>query len=497
MNRFITFIILIACLTTGALAQTAKINITVAHFNGTISVIDPSARFIPGRGHGLSIPLALNAQHTATYTTGALNQPEYIKVFMYGSAFYIGNVWLSPGDDLAFKIDLAKKPYVFTVSGKGGNNNQPEIFSLTDFDTQLYRNYSAPNLLIAALNKQSRLNKTILAGYIKRYHPTPDFIKVSQQNLAYFAPSIFYQFHHDYYHDETNPVLSKWQPVEDSLLATVKLNNDGALAACNYKLLIDQFMLREKERLMVEQMEHPEQFFKTWYHTTAYKGRPIYESERQNLFVERILNKHFSGKTAEYLYSEMFKMNLLTHNPTHMGEMYSRFKQKYPNSPYIAWYDAPVNDVVSKQAQGLNKNMIFPPDNGSKINTWKEVLAMVKGKTVLVDMWGTWCSPCREELAENSTPLREHFKGKPVVFLYIDSFDQKNEKLWKNLIAYLHLEGMHILANDMLNKDIVTKLKFSGYPSYFLIKKDGTYGKTKTQYRVNREAMIKEIEAAM
>lgn len=496
MKRLLITLLLNTCLAISALAQNAKVTFTVAHYKGYISIMDPSAPY--RTGGRMAAVVSLTPQHTGTYVTGTMQQPMFIKVFfMSNETYHVAYLWLSPGDDLTYQIDFAKTPYAITVGGRGSNNNQPEIFALANFDTQPYRENNSPRGLISALNKQGQLNKLVLANYIKRYNPSPAFIKASRQNLAYFAPSLYYEFHHNYHHDNTNPKLDKWQLIEDSLLATVKLNNDEALAACNYNRLINEYMLREKERLMMQQMENPVSFFREWYHTTPAKGKPLYESERQNLFVEKVLNKHFKGKTAEYLYSKMFMESLIEHNPTNLGEMYARFKQKYPRSQYISWYDAPVNDVVKKQNRGLNNNMIFPPNNGSTINTWKEVLAMMKGKTVLVDMWGTWCSPCREELAENSAPLREHFKGKPVVFLYIDSFDLKNEKLWKNLIAYLHLEGTHILANDILNRDIVSKLHFSGYPSYFLIKKDGTYKMTKTQYRVDRNAMIKEIEAAM
>jgi protein-disulfide isomerase-like protein with CxxC motif len=42
----------------------------------------------------------------------------------------------------------------------------------------------------------------------------------------------------------------------------------------------------------------------------------------------------------------------------------------------------------------------------------------------------------------------------------------------------------------------MAKVKATGYPTYIIIKKDGSYKQAATRYPVNVQAMIKEIEAA-
>lgn len=111
-------------------------------------------------------------------------------------------------------------------------------------------------------------------------------------------------------------------------------------------------------------------------------------------------------------------------------------------------------------------------------------------------MWGTWCGPCREEIEKNAKKLREHFKRKNVTFLYIANLDNGREKEWKKQIAYFQIEGLHILANPRLTADIMGKVKATGYPTYIIVKKDGSYEQTATKYPVNLNEMEKEIEAA-
>jgi thiol-disulfide isomerase/thioredoxin len=320
--------------------------------------------------------------------------------------------------------------------------------------------------------------------------------------------------------------LRKWQKVQDSLFASVMpngidgqassrkgnlpkvsianndrspangLNSDEALTSYNYPKLIFWFCLREKERLWMEEHDHPTSFYKQWYHTTPAKGKAFFRDERGSLLVEKIINKYFTGKTAEYAYSGLLKYNLYSSNYQNITLIFDHLKQKYPNSKYIAEFTAPINEIAQKQSMQLNDKMVFVANNGTKLNTLKEVAALTKGKTVLVDMWGTWCSPCREEIEKNAVALETYFKGTNVGFLYIDSHDVNNESGWKKLIAYYHMEGMHILANEKLDKDIMKKTGGQGYPTYFIIKKDGSYGLTKTRYPIDRQAMINELLAA-
>jgi thiol-disulfide isomerase/thioredoxin len=153
-------------------------------------------------------------------------------------------------------------------------------------------------------------------------------------------------------------------------------------------------------------------------------------------------------------------------------------------------------EVVNKQRQTLNSKIVFVAGNGTKLNTFKDVLALNKGKVVFIDMWGTWCGPCREEIEKNAKQLRDHFQGKNVTFLFIANRDTGREKEWKKQIAYFQMEGENILANSKLTEDIMNKVKGSGYPTYIIIKQDGSYEQTVTKYPVNIRALIKEIEAA-
>jgi protein-disulfide isomerase-like protein with CxxC motif len=69
--------------------------------------------------------------------------------------------------------------------------------------------------------------------------------------------------------------------------------------------------------------------------------------------------------------------------------------------------------------------------------------------------------------------------------------------LTQKLIAYFKLTGTHVLANEKLSDDIMKKTKGRGYPTYIVIKKDGSYELSKAGYPMDRGVLIKQLEDAL
>jgi thiol-disulfide isomerase/thioredoxin len=508
MIRVYVSCFLIILLAKIAAAQTAKLNITVTNpkFSGVVRIYDPSARYEDLQNS--DTPLQLDNKQSGSIT---MDVPEvkFVNLVVYtslNSAPFGYTLFLSPGDDLSIIVKFNKDKSTIAITGRGSNNNQPALNGLTDiWNDNGYYSDPLPYQAIIAIKKEAALNKKIFNSYSNQIKPLDNgykqqgfadaFIKASRANLDYFTATKYFLFKTNNPGFKKSP--EKWQKIQDSLFKTIKLNNDDALPAFNYTTFITMFVLREKERLWNESELHPAQFYKEWYHTdNITEGKKLFQNEQRSLLSERIINKHFSGKTAEYLYAGLLKNQLRESNYQNITVLFDHFKQKYPSSKYIPWFRGPVAEIAKKQSQLLNNKMIFVADNGTKINTLKQVAALYKGKTVFVDMWGTWCSPCREDIERDSEKLRSWFKNKDVIFIYIANDDLNHEGEWKKLIAYYHMEGTHILANKTLSANIMNSVKSSGFPTYFIIKKDGSYRQTKSQYPLDMMAAANELEAA-
>ena len=285
-----------------------------------------------------------------------------------------------------------------------------------------------------------------------------------------------------------------WQKITDSLFSTVKLNNDVALTAFRYQLLGRWFLIREREHFADSASRNLDGFYKKWYNTDTIEGRKQFDADSKNEVLEKLINQYFAGKTAEYLYAVLLSEAMETSNPQNIPAIFKRFTIKYPNSGYVSRFNKFVNTIVEKQKRILTDKMVFLTGGSKNYNSLEDVIAAMKGKTVLVDMWGTWCGPCREEIEKNSEPLKGHFKDRKLDYLYVANYDTNNEAKWKKMVAYFNIEGMHLLASQQLTDDIMAKVKGQGFPTIFIIKKDGSFELSKSAYPIQLDILIKQLE---
>lgn len=491
----------LAILVKVASAQTAHISLNISDrtkFNGIIDFEDPLPRFMKGP----AATFELNNQKAASSVP--ISQPHYVSitcVYSNGQRKYSDKsityqVFLSPGDDLRLNLNLAKGENGLSATGRGSNNNQPDAGRFANiFSGRDLRFDKSPYTIIAVINQQQQELKSLLETYIKKNKPTAAFVNVNHFNVMYYAANKYFFVNNA----QLDPAhrSGPWKKIQDSVLSSVKLNNDDALISTNYKSLINDFTERTVAFLGDDAQTAPVKFYTEWYNTDTATGKKLFAAERKNVFREKVIDRYFSGKTAEYVDYIVIRENLAEQEFHGIEKMYAHFKERYPNSQYTAQFKAPIEEYIEKSKRQLTNKMVFAANNGSKLKTVAELAAAFKGKTVFVDMWGTWCGPCREEIDQKSETIRNHFKGKDVVFLYISNRDIDRADEWKRLIAYYKMEGAHILADMSLTKDIMDQLKLTGFPSYFIINKNGSVKATKNQYGFDTQAMEGEISAAL
>lgn len=136
--------------------------------------------------------------------------------------------------------------------------------------------------------------------------------------------------------------------------------------------------------------------------------------------------------------------------------LYDQFVSEFPNSAYIRYLTPWINQYKDYQKTvsetGINEKIKII-DNYLDINNLKDCLSYFKNKKVYIDMWATWCAPCRMEFAK-AEKLRKILSTMNIEILYISIDEEMYAKNWKDLINYYNLEGYHIRANSSLCEDL-------------------------------------------
>lgn len=90
-------------------------------------------------------------------------------------------------------------------------------------------------------------------------------------------------------------------------------------------------------------------------------------------------------------------------------------------------------------------------------------LEELKGKYVYIDVWATWCGPCRQEIPYLQK-VEEHFHGKNIAFVSISVDEQKNKEKWSKFVTDKNLGGIQLLADKDWRSDFVQGYKIMGIP---------------------------------
>lgn len=117
------------------------------------------------------------------------------------------------------------------------------------------------------------------------------------------------------------------------------------------------------------------------------------------------------------------------------------------------------HDEIDVELQGLDGRMFK--------------LSELKGKVVYLDIWASWCGPCRQQFPA-AKALKEQLskkEKKDIEFLYI-SIDN-TETVWKLAVEELGIEGVHGLSKGGWGSEVTAKFGVNSIPRYLIFDKKG------------------------
>lgn len=95
-----------------------------------------------------------------------------------------------------------------------------------------------------------------------------------------------------------------------------------------------------------------------------------------------------------------------------------------------------------------------------------------KGKYVYIDVWATWCGPCRAEIPFLKK-TEEYYHDKNIVFASISIDTQKDFEKWKTFVTDKSLGGVQLFADKDWNSDFMKSFGVTSIPRFILIDPNG------------------------
>ena len=118
-------------------------------------------------------------------------------------------------------------------------------------------------------------------------------------------------------------------------------------------------------------------------------------------------------------------------------------------------------------------------ENYENFNGGTTSLSDLKGKYVYVDVWATWCGPCKREIP-SLKKLEKEYHGKNIEFVSISVDDakrsgsiEKAHEAWKKMVTEKELSGVQLFSDKAFKSDFVQDYKIQGIPRFILIDPKG------------------------
>ncbi len=99
-------------------------------------------------------------------------------------------------------------------------------------------------------------------------------------------------------------------------------------------------------------------------------------------------------------------------------------------------------------------------------------LADLKGKYVYIDVWATWCGPCKHEIPFLQK-IEEKYHNKNIAFISLSIDDKKAHEAWKTMIQEKNMGGIQLFAPKDWKTKFVQDYGIEGIPTFILIDPKG------------------------
>jgi len=156
-------------------------------------------------------------------------------------------------------------------------------------------------------------------------------------------------------------------------------------------------------------------------------------------------------------------------------------------------YEELSNLMVANAENFKSNDAVKGMTDGEQI--FRKMIEPYKGKIVLVDIWGTWCGPCKERLSHSQEEY-ERLKDIDMVYLYLAN--SSSDESWKNVIKEYNVLGRNVVHYNLPNdqqKAVEKFLNVQAFPTYKLIDRQGSINDLDWRHADDLDAFAQQLES--
>lgn len=134
-------------------------------------------------------------------------------------------------------------------------------------------------------------------------------------------------------------------------------------------------------------------------------------------------------------------------------------------------YSEIINGIYAK-IKKFSKGAAAPDFVYRTVSGEKVSLSSLQGNLVYIDVWATWCGPCKVEIP-HLKKVEAAYHGKPIRFVSISVDEPKDTDKWIAYVTENNLKGVQLMADNAFNSTFIQEFNIAAIPRFILIDKEG------------------------